>query len=271
MYTMKKMHLFLCLFLLWFQTGILGQSAGQSLTYFYDLENKDSSAFQILGIPVKYPMELTWSKEFKEHIFIPTSSSHSLTWTSMKYTFPKKEQSVQIETYTTWVEPTLQNLRPVHYEVNLLSQKINPLTSKAHALMVSYSTQKVTMLLNFAASFGIDPSGHTSYESSLAQLGIRFHVKPSIFAYKSLYAGLNVGVQQLDFQQWEDKFRKIDVKSKANAYLTPGLTIGGKTFVFEGLIRLPIQNYGNENDQLLKPEVQGRLGLKWNLPEIIRP
>lgn len=272
MYTMKNFKLCLFTLLLLFQTGILGQSSNQSIMSIHDLEHRNStSAFQILGIPVRYPMELTWSQDFREHRFLPLSSGSSSVWTSMHYSIAKQEKTAEMEIYTTWIEPALQNLRPVHYEANLFSRSINPLTARGHGLMVTYSTQKVTMLMNLATSFGVDSSGHSSYESSLAQLGIRFHIKPSIFAYKSLYAGLNLGVQQIDFQQWDDKLRKTDIKPKTSAYLTPGLTIGGKTFVFEGLVRLPIQHYGNENDQMLRPEVQGRLGLKWNLPEFIKP
>ena len=42
--------------------------------------------------------------------------------------------------------------------------------------------------------------------------------------------------------------------------------------MFEGLIRLPIQQQAIfDLDGLLRPELQGRLGMKWHLPEYIQP
>jgi len=256
---MKK-SFFLILGILLFCKSLFGQSYNNVL-FFPEIEKHQALGLEILGIHIRYPLELTWSDKFQSQNL--SDSAFSLSLTPMKYSLPTPKKVSSTQEVFNWFELNLQNSVLPHFENNLT----NPLQSRTYGLLLSYTKGEINFFLNFLTNLGSRYDGHTFFKNSLTQLGLRFPIKP----YNPLYLGLHVGLQQVDFQQWDEKLKKTDLKPKINTFLTSGLAIGAKTFVIEGLVRLPIYNYGNENDQLLKPEFQGRLGLKWNLPETIKP
>jgi hypothetical protein len=90
-------------------------------------------------------------------------------------------------------------------------------------------------------------------------------------------AKINLNLQQLQETQtifsWDDKIKKPESRFNRSLFISPGFTIGSKTVMLEGLVRMPLPHTGSpyESDFLGKPEIQGRLGLKWVLPEMMQP
>lgn len=268
-YIMIRMVFLSILALICTWTGLHADS--YSMNLLHSIEELDKgSALQVLGIPVRYPLELSFSSHTEQYRAIFPADNTQFVFRSFSIISTKKEQVQVLESNSHFLDSSLDRNRPKRQETDLASGRLSPAINKAYGIAYQYSNIGVSMLLNFAALMGMDSSGHSLPEAYLAQLGIRYQIKPSIFAYRPMYAGLLVGFQQINMHQWETKLAKETEKAKSS-FFTPGVTIGSKTFVLEGMVRLPITHYGNENDQFLKPELQGRLGLRWNLPEIIKP
>jgi hypothetical protein len=115
----------------------------------------------------------------------------------------------------------------------------------------------------------LDLSGQATANFLRTGMGVSYAL-PSTYLGSQYSAKLDLSVQAIEFQPWEEKRReKSPVALQRQFYLSPGITIGSQRgWMVEGLIRMPLPNNIQEvTDTTYKPEVQGRLGLKWYLPE----
>ena len=116
----------------------------------------------------------------------------------------------------------------------------------------------------------------TLIENTLEQMvsTISLHYSlPFELAKKSYQARFSVNLQSLESSVWEEKLKKTEPKFNRNLFVSPGFTVGNRSVMIEGLVRMPVHGQGAqlETDALLRPEIQGRLGIKWHLPDMMRP
>ncbi len=111
-------------------------------------------------------------------------------------------------------------------------------------------------------------SGHSALDSLQSNVGLTYNLSSKSNPYR-----INYVIQMNHVFYTEDKNfkRKIDL-TKPTQFFSSGFSVQTKSAIFEGLIRVPTQLQATyEVDGLWRPEVQGRIGIKWNLPEFIRP
>ncbi len=116
----------------------------------------------------------------------------------------------------------------------------------------------------------------TLIENTLEQMvsTISLHYSlPFELAKKSYQARFSVNLQSLENSVWEEKLKKTESRFQRNLFVSPGFTLGNRSVMIEGLVRMPVHGQGAqlETDALLRQEIQGRLGIKWHLPDMMRP
>ncbi|NUM41917.1 MAG: hypothetical protein HUU45_09860, partial [Leptospiraceae bacterium] len=139
---------------------------------------------------------------------------------------------------------------------------------------------KKNMGLNFDLSIRLmgRESGHVAAESLGTGLTFSYRLANNLFKHFenssfNFFLGLS-GLQKLDDRTLAFLKQELTVNGKAKSmYVNPGFSLATRNMILEGTFQLPV--YQNTNigdvDTLWKYEYQGRLGMKWYLPEFIKP
>lgn len=225
------------------------------------------------SIPFRYPLELDW---------IHPSDSVSTFSESFQ---PYKSSSSQIVRFagfsSGWEVTGVKSARLPEAISRLRDQSSgipsiwqpnqSPMIGQARDVAFIFLHKNFSLILDMSMTLMGNPAGHSVVDHVSTSMGVAY-LLPSQFLYKkNLQASFHLNVQTTEILPWEDKLRKTESKNFRNYFISPGLTLGNRTVRLEGLIRMPIPANYQEMDALFQPEIQGRLGLKWNLPDMMRP
>ncbi|MBK8394698.1 MAG: hypothetical protein IPL26_05565 [Leptospiraceae bacterium] len=152
------------------------------------------------------------------------------------------------------------------------SQLIN---TSASGVVFVYLKKNLGLNLDLSMRMMGNEAGQSIIDSMTSNMVISYKLSDNIFQWSPKY-NLNFVLQFSNFQYVDDRvvakkldFNKSNLRSQ---FVSSGFTLNTKSVMFEGLIRLPVQQQAIfDIDGLLRPELQGRLGMKWQLPEFIKP
>jgi hypothetical protein len=224
-------------------------------------------------IPFRYPLELNWipSPESAQYgldaerwILFPSTRYISLDILTPKIRLEEVSR-ISFKDGTTFRRDSSSGI-PYLWQSNQ-----SPMIGQTRDGMFVFLKRNVNLFLNMSMSLIGNSAGHAVLDHISASLGISYLV-PSAYLYrKNLQANLHLNAQASEILPWEDKLKKTEPKNLRNYFISPGLTLGNRAVMLEGLIRMPIPANYQEMDALFQPEIQGRLGLKWILPEMMKP
>lgn len=172
-------------------------------------------------------------------------------------------------------------LEPTHYERDTNTRLPSPwnnssqMINKTRGIVFAYMHRNISLNMELAMRFAGNEVGQAVFESALSNVGLNYKVNNSTM--NKLASNLNLNVQLQSVQLSDERFlpRKNEPIKSKQSFLSSGFTLNTKSWMLEGMIRMPITPAGQATtvdfDGSVKPEIQGRLGMKWYLPEFIKP
>ncbi len=215
--------------------------------------------------PFHFPMEVTFAPNYKP--VVPSLGTEILFnhpgRFSMGMQLNDSPMNLQYDAgIGAEVDPLLRDRNPRPYSLPSLSSYRSP----GVVFLVSRNNFSIHFDLNLRMT--LDLSGQAATNLLRTGFGISYRIPSEYLATRQYSAKVDLSLQAIEFQPWEER-RKNDRFINRQFYLTPGITIGSsKGWMVEGLIRMPLPgNIQEITENTYKPEVQGRLGLKWYLPD----
>jgi len=254
----------------------------------YKLDQKDSN-FQAISIPFKFPAEAALSPELNRLNHQPLGIRNAAE-------IPVAIFSLNQFSIADYVYGST-NIKAVTYEENQFSQGSytrKDLYTRMPALWQNNSSPfvntkpgavfmvlKKNMGLNFDLSIRLigNQSGHVAAESLGTGLKFSYRLANNVFKHFensgfNVFLGLS-GLQRLDdrtlaFLRQESTTQNGKGRSM---FFNPGFSFTTRNMILEGTVQLPVYQHTSigDLDTLWKYEYQGRLGMKWYLPEFIKP
>ncbi len=212
--------------------------------------------------PFHFPMEVTFAPGYRP--VVPSLGTQLL--------FPQPGLRFQVSSY--------ENPLQLYFDPNP-SSEVDPIlrdrsgssywsgtTYRSPGVVFLVSHHPFTFHMDLNLRMTLDLSGQATANLLRSGFGVSYQVPSAFLASQQYSAKLDLSIQAIEFQPWEER-RKDRQPIQRQVFLSPGITIGSqKGWMVEGLIRMPLPNNLQEvTDTTYRPEVQGRLGLKWYLPE----
>jgi hypothetical protein len=241
-----------------------------------------SSASQSTDFPFEFPLE---AKLLSHYISPNDMAKFSSNKPALNSTISKSHYNIFInDTTTSSLELLVYELSPA---VTPISNQLRDTNSRMPSLWQSSASPRVNTTSGLALSylkkdFGINLDFNFRLAGNQAGSAFLESVTSNLsMSYKMKNLGLNdldkvnMILQVSNVQNLDDKLiiRRNDVQKlfQKNAFITPGFTFAMKTFMLEGMIRMPVSTLGQSEDHWKSSDIQGRLGMKWYLPEYIKP
>ncbi|MDX1957280.1 MAG: hypothetical protein SFU98_01840 [Leptospiraceae bacterium] len=234
-----------------------------------------NNEFHLASVPFNYPFELSLAPGYvqpKDTIGMEILQQRFYH----NFLFSKnisQESSVQLVSYS------VNQLS----EIGTIVRDSNPRLPEQNAQSFFMNRNQGLVFIFHKKDFGINMDLSFRISTNLAGASVLDTAISSVGVYYSLDrftkqpVKINMNLQQLQevagYSSWEDRIKKPESRFTRSLFLSPGFTVGSKNVMLEGLIRMPLPHTGSpyESDFLGKPEIQGRLGLKWILPEMMQP
>jgi hypothetical protein len=230
-----------------------------------------------ISIPFNYPFELKFHPDYNSEFQKTNLSSNS----NPKVYFPNQiTQTInyQISDSKEIVISTFQNQN--HFDAYYFERdtntrlpnlwQLNPSATNTNSgIVFSFLGKNFSFYNDFSTRFLGLESGHSALDSFQSNVGLIYNLASKSNPYRINYV---ISLNQVFYSEDKTTYRrKIDL-NKNSQFFSQGFSVQTKSAIFEGLIRVPTQLQATyEVDGLWRPEVQGRIGIKWNLPEYIRP
>lgn len=199
---------------------------------------------------------------FQKTPFLGFQSNQSLTATGQSFDVPLT------------VSEEIQLANPGRFYPQLAGDPIaNPLIRRNPGVILLFSYQKFTFQMGFDWIQVPNFSFHQFGEFRRSTLGLSYTIPQTPFP-DHIKTNLNMSFQAVESAVWEDRLRKQSPAFfQKQYYVTPGFSIGSKKgWALEGMVKMPIpSNHDLITEEYVRNEIQGRLGLKWNLPDQIKP
>jgi hypothetical protein len=138
-------------------------------------------------------------------------------------------------------------------------------------LIFSLDKFKFHMDLNWVRV--LDISDHSLMKLYRPSIGVSYSLPQDILMDQINSIDLHLNLQTIGTQSYEEKFKKTSIRILKNQILTPAVSIGTKKgWSFEADLRMPLP-YSREDlsETFIKNDLQGRIGLKWYLPDEMKP
>lgn len=238
---------------------------------------------QAIIIPFNYPLEA----RFLSDLAIPQNLSPKNLVPELRNTF-----SLQIPNFNQTIIQPFTNSEIIAHRTNIITdnahyardtnsrlpnlwQLNSPMANTSSGIVFMYLKKNMGLNLDLSFRMAGNEAGHATLESLSSNINLSYNLSNKFLRFNPSYR-LNVILQFSNAQSYDDRivpkkldFNKTTLKSQ---FISSGFTLNTKSLMFEGLIRLPIQQQAIfDLDGLLRPELQGRLGMKWNLPDYIQP
>lgn len=145
-------------------------------------------------------------------------------------------------------------------------------TSRNPGVVFLVNRNQFSFFMDLNLRMTLDLSGQAASNLLRSSIGMQYRIPSEYLASRQMNAALELSLQTIEFQPWEDK-RKLDRPLQRQFFLSPGITIGSnRGWMVEGLVRMQLpSNIQEATDSTFRPEVQGRLGVKWYLPDTVKP
>ena len=215
--------------------------------------------------PFHFPMEVTFAPGYKP---VVPSLGTEIIFPNNTFQFQFKQEDRAMNAYydpspASEVDPILRDRSPRPI------QTFNTYRSPGVVFLVTRNNFSIHFDLNLRMT--LDLSGQAAANLLRTGFGVQYNIPSEYLAARQYSAKVDLSLQAIEFQPWEER-RKMERFTHRQYYLSPGIVIGSnKGWMLEGLIRMPIPSLQEISDSNFKPEVQGRLGVKWYLPETVRP
>ena len=215
--------------------------------------------------PFHFPMEVTFAPGYKP--VVPSLGTELLfAHPGAKILASSYDSPLQMfydPSPSTLVDPILRDRTGASY------LGLSAYRSPGVVFLVSRNQFSFHLDLNLRMT--LDLSGQATTNLLRTGFGVSYNIPSAYLASRQYSAKVDLSVQAIEFQPWEERRKDKTSNPNRQFYLSPGITIGSQRgWMVEGLIRMPLPNTVQElTDTTYKPEVQGRLGLKWYLPESI--
>lgn len=259
-------------------------SADQSAwTISHNFESS-SNYSQAIIIPFNYPFEASLAPgqttpiPFKPQLFLPSNqfSFFGQSNTNAGRVVLKPSENTEIASYrTSIITDNAHYARDTNSRMPNLWQTNSAMANTSSGVVFVYLKKNMGLNLDLSFRMAGNDAGHALFESLVSNLSFSYKLSDNLFRLNPNYK-LNMVLQLSSTQYADDRaipkkleFNRTSLKSQ---FVSSGFTLNTKSLMFEGLIRLPIQQQAVfDLDGLLRPELQGRLGMKWYLPEYIQP
>ncbi|MBP7281541.1 MAG: hypothetical protein KBA66_08200 [Leptospiraceae bacterium] len=238
---------------------------------------------QTIAIPFSYPFEASLYPEPNNKVKLssnylnPSSISlfpSQIHQSSAKVFFKPTENSEIISYKTNIITDNTHYARDTNSRMLGIGQT-NATANTSSGVVFVYLKKNLGLNLDLSMRMMGNETGHAIPDSMVSNMRISYKLSEGIFQLNQNYK-VNFVLQLSNIQYTDDRvsLKKLDFNktSLRSQFLSSGFTLNTKSVMFEGLIRLPLQQQTIfDLDGLLRPELQGRLGMKWYLPEYIQP
>ena len=242
----------------------------------------DSHYSQAIMIPFNYPMEASFLSNIVSPsktlsgVLLPTPNlNFSVPITNFSHTMIQHSSGSEILTYrSNIITDNNHYARDTNTRMPSLWQTNSAMANATSGIVFIYLKKHMGLNLDLSFRMAGNDAGHAMFESLVSNINFSYKLSDKIFHMNPNYK-LNL-ILQLSNTQYDERAvpKKIDFNKTTlrSQFISSGFTLNTKSIMFEGLIRLPIQQQAIfDLDGLLRPELQGRLGMKWHLPEYIQP
>lgn len=244
---------------------------------FYD----GSHYSQAIVLPFNYPFEASLLPGANKPLTTNTIDSLS------KFNFPnqinsnagrvilKPSQNTEVAAYSANIQTDNNNyLRDTNSRMPNLWQRNSAMVNTTSGFVFAYLKKNVGLNLDLSIRMMGNEAGQAVLDSMSSGVSFSYRISDRIFQINPNYK-LNLIFQVSSLQYTDERAipKKLEFsKTLRSQFLSSGFTLNTKSVMFEGLIRVPIHQQAMfDLDGLLRPELQGRLGMKWYLPEYIQP
>lgn len=219
--------------------------------------------------PFHFPMEVTFSPGYKP--IVPSLGTQIVFPGTVKGlqiflgSSPESPMNIYYDPAPSLsVDPILRNRSRLD-SPNLFLNR-NP------GVVFLVNRNQFSFFMDLNLRMALDLSGQAASQILRTGVGVQYRIPSEYLASRQLHAAVDVSLQAIEFQPWEEK-RRSDRIINRQFYLSPGITIGSnRGWMVEGLIRMPLPTTVQEAmESAYRPEVQGRLGIKWYLPDTLKP
>lgn len=249
----------------------------------HNFEN-GSNYSQAIVIPFNYPFEASLlpgqgsPTKFIPGLFEPFTKFSFLGQfnASSGKVILKPSENTEISAYrSNIVTDNNHYARDTNARMPNLWQTNSSMANTSSGVVFVYLKKNMGLNLDLSLRMAGNEAGHAILDSVSSNVSFSYKVSDRLFSINPNYK-LNMVLQLTNIQYTDDRavpkkleFNRTSLKSQ---FVSSGFTLNTKSVMFEGLIRLPIQHQTVfDLDGLLRPELQGRLGMKWYLPEYIQP
>jgi hypothetical protein len=238
------------------------------------LLEKPSFVSKSIDIPFNFPFELKFHPEYSKTGNFQNNNSLSSNVPlqiapSINFKISDSKE-ISISTFQTknhfdsaYFERDTNTRLPSLWQLNSAQ------TNSNSGVAFSFLKKNFSFYADLSARFLGLESGHSMLDSVSSNIGFQYRLdnqKSSL--YRLSYIAQFTNSQMSD----ERIFNKRLELYKKSQFFSQGFTLSTKSAMFEGLIRLPTQlQTSYEIDGQWRPEVQGRLGIKWFLPDYMKP
>lgn len=246
--------------------GLAPFSTNWQVSRVFNLSEKTNAYTSFISF--QYPMELKLAPEYNDpqktqhEIFQPihfasiTASSAILSTLALK-----------IEGLSIFLTKTNDLEQGSKFPLN--QQIYNYYIPQKPTMVFLYKRKNFLLNLDLQMNLIGTNIGITSPESLNSRLVLSYRIGGNLANYfENTY--LNIGLQYSEISRYDHRYlsslKKIEMKDYS---LIPGFALTGKNVTVEGMIQMPMQHiYGLnfKNFDSIRDEVQGRLGLRWQLP-----
>jgi hypothetical protein len=244
-----------------------------------------SNYSEAIIIPFNYPFEAKLVPDqtasqvhFKTELFLPSNQFLFLgqsNTNSGKVVLKPSENTEMVSYRSNIITDNNHYARDTNSRMPSLWQTNSAMANTSSGVVFVYLKKNMGLNLDLSFRMAGNDAGHAVFESLVSNLNFTYKLSDKIFHMNPNYK-LNMVLQISSTQYSDDRvipkkleFNRTSLKSQ---FVSSGFTLNTKSLMFEGLIRLPVQQQAVfDLDGLLRPELQGRLGMKWYLPEYIQP
>ncbi|MEM7179642.1 MAG: hypothetical protein AAF518_01935 [Spirochaetota bacterium] len=222
-------------------------------------KRKKGSWLQMLFMPFTFPAE---SKLHPE-------------WQEQEYVFQKEQDRYQVQESRRYrLSIFSRNSRLASDYMSFLQTTI----PSDYSATFMYQENRLQLDFGLLVHMSTGKEFDSPAQHLRSRITIAYRLANDILKYRenlSLDAILQLSETQARFINQRYK-RKISVAEPIRLRaIAPGIRLRAKSFMFEGMIQMPIQNLSPSeadfNPTLTAQELRGSLGMKWYLPEYIEP
>ncbi|HMV42394.1 MAG TPA: hypothetical protein PK079_01030 [Leptospiraceae bacterium] len=236
---------------------------------------------QAIVIPFNYPFEAslipgaTKPNNLNSIDFISKFNFSTPSAVSSGKVILKPSENTELAAYNSnIVTDSNQILRDTNLRMPSPWQRNSTVANTTSGFVFAYLKKNIGFNIDLSLRMIGNEAGQAVLDSVSSGLSFSYRISDRVFQMNPNYR-LNLIFQVSSMQYTDERAmpKKLEFsKNLRSQFISSGFTLNTRSVMFEGLIRLPVHQQAMfDLDGLLRPELQGRLGMKWYLPEYIQP